>query len=156
DTKGRQRCLPRSFGRGLSRRRMFDDILMTPCPREASGNMANLPSSVTSAPSVRPGGAPASRRSPKTPSISDRRIVVGTRASALALWQTEWVLEQLRARWPRLECAIEEITTRGDRTQALQVPLTQLGDKSMFVAELERALLAGTLDVAVQPMNDRA
>jgi len=83
-------------------------------------------------------------------------IVVGTRGSALALWQTRYVLDRLRARHPQLAPAIEEITTRGDRTQALRIPLTQLGDKSMFVAELERALLAGELDVAVQPMNDRA
>ena len=83
-------------------------------------------------------------------------IVVGTRGSALALWQTRYVLDRLRARHPQLAPAIEEITTRGDRTQALHIPLTQLGDKSMFVAELERALLAGELDVAVQPMNDRA
>src|SRR5262249_15636876 len=83
------------------------------------------------------------------------QIVVGTRGSALALWQTEWVLDGLRARWPRLECVIEAITTSGDRTQTLHVPLTQLGDKSMFVAELEQALLAGALDATVQPMNDR-
>jgi len=83
-------------------------------------------------------------------------IVVGTRGSALALWQTRYVLDRLRARHPQLTAAIEEITTRGDRTQALHIPLTQLGDKSMFVAELERALLAGELDVAIQPMNDRA
>src|SRR5690348_18195047 len=69
-------------------------------------------------------------------------IVVGTRGSALALWQTRYVLDRLRARHPQLAPAIEEITTRGDRTQALRIPLTQLGDKSMFVAELERALLA--------------
>ena len=66
------------------------------------------------------------------------------------------MLDRLRARHPQPAPAIEEITTRGDRTQALHIPLTQLGDKSMFVAELERALLAGELDVAVQPMKDRA
>lgn len=82
-------------------------------------------------------------------------VVVGTRGSALALWQTHHVLDLLRPTAPGMEFAVREITTRGDRTQALHVPLTQLGDKSMFVAELERALLAGELDVAVQPMNDR-
>lgn len=83
-------------------------------------------------------------------------VVVGTRGSSLALWQTHHVLDLLRPTAPHADFAVREITTRGDRTQALQVPLTQLGDKSMFVAELERALLAGELDVAVQPMNDRA
>lgn len=84
------------------------------------------------------------------------QVVVGTRGSALALWQTRWVLDALRERGASAEFAIEEIRTRGDRTQQSNVPLTQLGDKSMFVAELERALLAGELDAAVQPMNDLA
>src|SRR5262249_59955956 len=82
-------------------------------------------------------------------------IVVGTRGSALALWQTRWVLDLLRARWPKLPLAVEEITTRGDRTQALHIPLTQLGDKSMFVAELERALLAGRAECAGTPPSDQ-
>jgi hydroxymethylbilane synthase len=82
--------------------------------------------------------------------------MVGTRGSALALWQTEYVLRRLRTRWPDEHFDVREVTTRGDRTQALQVPLTQLGDKAMFIAELEQALLAGELDAAVQPMNDRA
>lgn len=70
-------------------------------------------------------------------------IVAGTRGSALALWQTRHVLALLRERAPEIDVAIEEISTRGDRTQALHVTLTQLGDKSMFVAELEQALLVG-------------
>ncbi len=83
-------------------------------------------------------------------------LVVGTRGSRLAMWQTTWVLERLRRLAPAAEWQVREITTRGDQTQALDIPLTQLGDKSMFVAELERALLAGALDVAVQPLNDVA
>lgn len=90
--------------------------------------------------------------------ISDARgpVVIGTRGSALALWQTHWVLDHLRERGQNAEFAVEEIRTHGDRTQHAGVPLTQLGDKSVFVAELERALLAGELDAAVQPMNDLA
>lgn len=93
------------------------------------------------------------------PTIAGRRsepVVVGSRGSALALWQTNWVLDQMRERAPSVPFRIEEIKTRGDRTQISNVPLTLLGDKSMFVAELERALLAGELDIAVQPMNDLA
>lgn len=85
-----------------------------------------------------------------------RGLLLGTRGSALALWQTEHVLELLRRRWPGGHFDLRTITTRGDRTQALQTPLTQLGDKSMFVAELERGLLAGEVDAAIHPMNDRA
>ncbi len=102
--------------------------------------------------------APAEADSPRGEGASGRGapVVVGTRGSALALWQTRHILDLLRQRAPGADFAVREITTRGDRTQALHVPLTQLGDKSMFVAELERALLAGELDAAVQPMNDRA
>src|SRR5579872_196180 len=70
-------------------------------------------------------------------------MVVGSRGSTLALWQTSWVLDRLRERAPRPQFRIEEIKTEGDRTQLANVPLTQLGDKSVFIAELERALLAG-------------
>jgi hydroxymethylbilane synthase len=82
--------------------------------------------------------------------------VLGTRGSTLALWQTNWVIEQLCARAPQARCEIETIKTQGDRTQAANLPLTQLGDKGLFIAELERALLSGALDVAVQPMQDHA
>lgn len=87
---------------------------------------------------------------------TDRAIVIGTRGSALAMWQTEWVVGRLRERASKVHFQLEQIRTQGDRTQALSIPLAQLGDKSMFVAELERALLVGAVDVAVQPMNDRA
>jgi hydroxymethylbilane synthase len=83
-------------------------------------------------------------------------IVVGTRGSPLALWQTNWVVDRLRERTSGAEYCVREMKTQGDRTQALSIPLAQLGSKGVFVAELERALLAGTVDVAVQPMNDRA
>lgn len=72
------------------------------------------------------------------------------------MWQTTWVLDRLRRLAPTHSWDVREISTRGDQTQALNIPLTQLGDKSMFVAELERALLSGALDVAVQPLNDLA
>lgn len=85
----------------------------------------------------------------------DRPVVVGTRGSALALWQTNWVVERLAEAHPHVACRVETIKTQGDRTQSLSIPLTQLGDKSMFVAELEQALLAGTVDIAIHPMNDR-
>jgi hydroxymethylbilane synthase len=83
-------------------------------------------------------------------------ITVGTRGSALALWQTIWALDRVRERAPRGDFALKTITTQGDATQARETPLAQLGDKGVFVAELERALLSGALDVSVQPMNDRA
>jgi hydroxymethylbilane synthase len=89
-------------------------------------------------------------------SAACRPIVLGTRGSALAMWQTQWVVDRLRERAPGASCLVETIKTQGDRTQAASVPLSQVGDKGMFVAELERALLAGAVDVAVQPLQDRA
>ena len=82
-------------------------------------------------------------------------VVLGTRGSDLALWQTNWVVERLRARADSVAYRVETIKTQGDRTQALQTPLAQFGDKAVFVAELERALLAGGVDMAIQPLNDR-
>ncbi|HEY7848440.1 MAG TPA: hydroxymethylbilane synthase [Ktedonobacterales bacterium] len=83
-------------------------------------------------------------------------IVVGSRGSALALWQTNWALDRVRERAPDAQFSIHTITTQGDHTQAHNTPLARLGDKGVFVAELERALLDGALDIAVQPMNDHA
>ncbi|HEX6122388.1 MAG TPA: hydroxymethylbilane synthase [Ktedonobacterales bacterium] len=90
------------------------------------------------------------------PARAEAPLVVGTRGSTLALWQTNWVLDHLRACAPQARYEVATIKTQGDRTQAANVPLTQLGDKGVFIAELERALLDGALDVAVQPMQDRA
>ncbi len=81
-------------------------------------------------------------------------VVVGTRGSALAMWQTEAVIALLRKHHPAAHFAIQKIKTEGDKTQALAVPIGQLGSKGLFVAELEQALLAGRLDVAVEPLSD--
>ncbi|MGH2502556.1 MAG: hydroxymethylbilane synthase, partial [Ktedonobacterales bacterium] len=83
-------------------------------------------------------------------------IVVGTRGSALAIWQTNWALERVRERAPEASFSVQTISTQGDHTQAHNTPLARLGDKGVFVAELERALLDGALDIAVQPMQDHA
>lgn len=92
-------------------------------------------------------GASARERAP---------IVVGSRGSALALWQTNWALSRVQERAPEAIFAIQTITTQGDQTQARNTPLARLGDKGLFIAELERALLEGALDVAVHPLSDLA
>jgi hydroxymethylbilane synthase len=71
------------------------------------------------------------------------------------MWQTNWVVERLGQSKPADSYRVEQIRTQGDRTQTSSVPLSQLGDKSMFVAELERALLDGEVDASVQPLQDR-
>jgi len=81
-----------------------------------------------------------------------RRLVFGSRASALARWQTEWVRAQLCAAWPTLTCEVRTFTTTGDR--ALDTPLPQLGGKGVFTEELEAALRAHEIDVAVHSLKD--
>lgn len=79
-------------------------------------------------------------------------VVVGTRGSALALWQTEHVVNRLRAFWPNREFDITRIKTQGD--QVLDVPLAKIGGQGVFVKELENALLAGEIDLAVHSLKD--
>lgn len=78
-----------------------------------------------------------------------RQIVVGTRGSALALAQTRQVVARLKEEWPEIEFRIQTITTRGDREQgALK------GDKGFFTKEIEEALLANRIDIAVHSLKD--
>ncbi|MBC7105648.1 MAG: hydroxymethylbilane synthase, partial [Firmicutes bacterium] len=79
-------------------------------------------------------------------------IVVGTRGSRLALWQAGWVLERLRELWPGYPWRLRTIKTKGDKL--LDVALARIGDKGLFTKELEQALLAGEIDLAVHSMKD--
>lgn len=81
-----------------------------------------------------------------------RAITVGTRRSALALTQTEWVCEQLRRHYPQLVIHKKTIVTKGDRI--LDVTLSKVGGKGLFVKEIEGALLRGEIDFAVHSMKD--
>lgn len=82
------------------------------------------------------------------------RLLVGTRKSALALWQTDWVVERLQAAWPGLVCVVQPFTTEGDRTQAQNKPLPEIGGKGLFTQELEEALRNGDIDLAVHSLKD--
>lgn len=79
-------------------------------------------------------------------------VVIGTRGSKLALAQTELVSAALLDAHPGLRIAIERITTRGDIV--LDRPLNEIGDKGLFVAEIEQALRAGRIDLAVHSAKD--
>lgn len=81
-----------------------------------------------------------------------RTIRIGTRGSALALAQTRWVEAQLHARHPGLATELVTIKTSGDKLK--DVPLAQVGGKGLFVKEIEEALLAGTVDLAVHSLKD--
>ncbi len=77
-------------------------------------------------------------------------ITIGSRGSQLALWQAHWVESRLRA--AGAECRIEIIKTTGDKIT--DVPLNKVGGKGLFTKEIEDALLAATVDVAVHSLKD--
>ena len=81
-------------------------------------------------------------------------LVLGTRGSKLALAQSHGVADALRAAHPGLEIEVQIIQTRGDATQAANVPLASFGEKGIFAKELEAALLADEIDLAVHSMKD--
>lgn len=81
-------------------------------------------------------------------------LILGTRGSKLALAQSHWVADALRRAHPDLDITLQIIQTRGDATQAANVPLASFGEKGIFAKELEAALLAGEIDLAVHSMKD--
>lgn len=83
---------------------------------------------------------------------AQNRLLLGSRDSALALAQTNMVAEELQRRWPQLELEIRTFKTQGDLI--LDKALSKAGDKGLFVKELEVALLAGEIDLAVHSMKD--
>src|SRR5262245_16574866 len=80
------------------------------------------------------------------------RIVIASRASALALWQSRHVESRLREIYPASDVSILGMSTRGDRI--LDRSLAKIGGKGLFVKELENALAAGDAQIAVHSMKD--
>ena len=78
------------------------------------------------------------------------KIIIGSRGSQLALWQSNWVKDRLAT--TGYEVQIRTIKTTGDKLQ--NVPLAQSGTKGLFIKEIEEALAGGTVDVAVHSMKD--
>lgn len=77
---------------------------------------------------------------------------IGTRRSPLALWQAEYVRSELMLRNPKIEVQLVPIETKGDKI--LDVSLSKVGGKGLFVKELEVALLAGEVDLCVHSAKD--
>jgi len=77
---------------------------------------------------------------------------LGTRGSALAIAQSGWIAAKLRRLHPGLAIEFVTITTKGDRV--LDRALSQVGGKGLFVTEIENALLAGQIDLAVHSLKD--
>ena len=81
-----------------------------------------------------------------------RKIIVGSRKSKLALTQTNWFIHELKAAGVPFEFEVKEIVTKGDRI--LDVQLSKVGGKGLFVKEIEQALYDQEIDFAVHSMKD--
>ncbi len=79
-------------------------------------------------------------------------LTIGTRGSALARWQSDWVKARLLADWPELACETKLFHTSGDKI--LDKPLPEIGGKGLFTEELENALRSGEIDIAVHSLKD--
>ena len=84
--------------------------------------------------------------------IGDSQIRIGARGSQLSRRQAESVRARFAAAWPAQNPAIVLIETRGDRT--LDTPLPEIGGKGLFTLEIEDALRAGEIDLAVHSLKD--
>ena len=88
----------------------------------------------------------------KTSYPTPARLVIASRESALAMWQSQYIRDRLRALYPQTEVSILGMTTQGD--QILDVTLSKIGGKGLFVKELETALENGSADIAVHSLKD--
>ncbi len=99
---------------------------------------------------------------PLTPKLLHMKLIIGSRGSKLALWQAHWVQNQLTAAGYEIE--IRVIKTTGDKLQAVApgepIPasmaqtVADAGSKGLFIKEIEEALLAREIDVAVHSLKD--
>ena len=77
---------------------------------------------------------------------------IGTRGSSLALAQADWVCKRLKAAYPKEEFELKVIKTKGDIV--LDKPLHEIGDKGIFVKEIEEKLLCGEIQIGVHSMKE--
>lgn len=81
-----------------------------------------------------------------------KNMIIGTRQSLLALWQSNYIADRLKEKYPDCTVTLEKIVTKGDRI--LDVPLAKIGDKGLFTKEIETALLDKKIDLAVHSLKD--
>lgn len=80
------------------------------------------------------------------------KLVIATRRSQLALWQSEYIKAKLQEHYPNMEVVLQEFVTKGDKI--LDVPLAKIGGKGLFTKELELAMLNGDAHIAVHSLKD--
>ena len=82
----------------------------------------------------------------------EKKVIIGSRGSKLALIQANWVISELKRLNPKVEFQIEKISTKGDKIT--DTPLSRLGGVGLFTKELEVALIKGKIDIAVHSAKD--
>ena len=92
------------------------------------------------------------RQSTTERKLMQKIIRIGTRASLLALTQSNWIKGLIEAQYPETTVELVKIITKGDKI--LDVPLAKVGGKGLFVKEIEEALLNNEVDIAVHSMKD--
>jgi hydroxymethylbilane synthase len=80
------------------------------------------------------------------------KLIFATRASALARWQTHWVMDALQKAHPGIQCEERLVVTQGDKV--IDKPLPEIGGKGLFTEELESELLRGAVQCAVHSLKD--
>jgi len=81
-----------------------------------------------------------------------RKLIIATRRSKLALWQSEYVKNALKKHYPNMQIQLREFVTKGDKI--LDVPLAKIGGKGLFTKELEIAMLNKDAHLAVHSLKD--
>ncbi len=84
--------------------------------------------------------------------MREGRLIIGSRGSELALWQTNFVKEKLKEFFPEIKLEVKIIKTTGDKM--LDVALAKIGDKGLFTRQIETALLDKEIDLAVHSLKD--
>jgi hydroxymethylbilane synthase len=84
--------------------------------------------------------------------LSKSKLIIGTRGSTLALWQSNHIAGLLKKKFPGLAIEIINIKTTGDKI--LDAPLSKIGDKGLFTKELDTALINKEADIAVHSLKD--
>ncbi len=80
------------------------------------------------------------------------KVVIGTRTSKLALYQTDQVKKELKKNFPNLQIEIQEVKTKGD--VLIDKPLDRNLDKGFFVKEIQELLIQNKIDIAVHSLKD--
>jgi hydroxymethylbilane synthase len=81
-----------------------------------------------------------------------KELIIASRKSKLAMWQSEHIKARLEALYPEMKVTINQYSTKGDRI--LDVPLAKIGGKGLFTKELEEAMLRGDAHIAVHSLKD--